>query len=146
MRAHRAGLAVAGPGKALQMRLGSLIVWSFRLLVLGLIGYSAFAAGSNYFHTSEVIDNAFQEAVRRARPSASAPLPRIDEAFAGDVRAAIVRAARRDGLPIDERKLRLSPTPTSIRVEVKWAYPVVTYDGENVIAVPLSLDRTFSIK
>jgi hypothetical protein len=49
-------------------------------------------------------------------------------------------------LPIEDRRLRLSPTPTSIRVEVKWAYPVLTYDGENVIAVPLSLDRTFSTK
>lgn len=128
------------------MRLGRLIVWTVRLVVLGFVGYSAIAAGSNYFQISELIDNGFQEAVRRAKPSASAPLQRIDEAFAADVRAAIVRMARRDGLPIEERKLRLSQTPTSIRVELKWAYPVLAYDGENVIAVPLSLDRTFSIK
>lgn len=128
------------------MKLGRVLAWACRLAVLGLIGYAGFGAGSSYFHTSEVVDTAFQEAVRRAKLSVGSHIQRVDASFTDDVRTGILRAARRDGIPVDERKLRLTNAANTLRVELRWAYPVLSYDGETVLAVPLSVDRTFEVR
>ena len=31
---------------------------------------------------------------------------------------------------------------TAYRVTIKWSYPVVTWDGENILVVPLSVHRS----
>jgi hypothetical protein len=43
-----------------------------------------------------------------------------------DIRAFILRAARSDGLVIEEGDIDVSANPASVYTTVKWSYPLIT--------------------
>jgi hypothetical protein len=46
-----------------------------------------------------------------------------------DIRASILRAARSDGLVIEDGDVHVSANPASVHTTVKWSYRLVTYRG-----------------
>jgi len=40
----------------------------------------------------------------------------------------------------------VSQTPDGVRVTVQWTYPLVAYGERTFVAVPLSVDRSISMK
>jgi hypothetical protein len=123
------------------MRLRTLVV---TVLWLGAIGYGAFvllAAGSSWFQTSGLIEQAVQGVARRA--GSPGPVETGGPGYASDVRGAILFAARRQGIPLDPKNLTVSPEGPGVRVRLHWSYPALSLRGETVLAVPLWIDRSY---
>lgn len=63
---------------------------------------------------------------------------------AGPVRNYIVRGAAESGVPIQERNIVVTSDERSLSVNLRWSFPVVKYHGEDVLEIPLSLERGFA--
>jgi hypothetical protein len=59
----------------------------------------------------------------------------------GDVRTRIVRQANEAGIPIEEREVTVVSADRELRVNVMWTFPVIVYNGESVLAIPLSVKK-----
>jgi type III secretion system FlhB-like substrate exporter len=61
------------------------------------------------------------------------------------IRDEIVSKARKQGIPLNADRLRVSQVERSVSVQAWLAQPIFTVADETVVAVPLSLSRTFNI-
>ena len=115
-----------------------------RLAVWGaLVGYVAFvtvSVVSNYFEMVALVEGAVQKSLLLRQPDVPAG------SYAEEVRDAILRGAERSGLSVDDRNVHVSQTGKTLRVGLKWSYPVVTLHGEPILAIPLSLKRSFDVR
>ena len=125
------------------MRLRTFIRAVVFLGVLGWLGYAGAHAGWSYFATQEIIDRALRESFGRHRPALAAGTQTALDAVAGDVQSGIVLASRRDGFPIQERDVSVSATPAGISAVVNWSYPVITFEGREILVIPLTIRRSF---
>ena len=62
------------------------------------------------------------------------------------VRDEIVANLRRQGIPLDPAKVRISQSGRMVSVELSWGQPIFTASGETVLAVPLAVSRDIEIK
>ena len=126
------------------MRFRTFILVLFWLVVGGYAAYAAALAGSSYFQTRGIVEQAFADASsRQARSGAAAESPGIE--YVTEVRTAVLLGAQRAGIPIDPRNLNVVPERASIRVTLRWSHPVLIYGGESVVAIPLWVDQSFDI-
>jgi hypothetical protein len=120
------------------------VVW---LVVLGYVGYAAIAAGSSYLQVRSLVDQAVDEASRRPRTAAAAAQPTVAlQEFAADTRTAILLGARRVGFDLPPQKLLIEPNNGGIRVRFHWSHVLWIVAEEAVLAVPLWVDRTYTLK
>ena len=83
----------------------------------------------SYFALADIVDRAIEERGK----SAAAP-----------VREFIIKNAAESGVRIEERNVVVTSDDRRLNVNLRWSYPVVSYKGEDVIEIPLSLERAFA--
>jgi hypothetical protein len=127
------------------MRFRSFVMLIFWIVVFSYAAYGLFSAGAVYFQMRTLIDQAFEDATVRQQRSGGMPEAATPE-YVTDVRASIILGAQRAGLPVDPHNLNVAPDKTTIRVSLHWSQPLFTYNGETVVAIPLSIDREFDVR
>jgi len=126
------------------MRFRTFIRLVVFLGALGWIGYTGANAGWSYFATQEIIDRALRESFGRHRSALASGTQTGLDALAGDVLNGIVLASRRDGFPIQDRDVSVSATSAGISAVVNWSYPVITFEGREILVVPMTIRRSFA--
>ncbi len=63
----------------------------------------------------------------------------------GHVKQLVLSGAAESGLTLDDRLVTVTERDHVITVQVRWRYPVVVWNGEPVLAVPLSVERTYGL-
>jgi hypothetical protein len=101
------------------------------LLVVGLFYalYAGFIAVRSYLDVSSAVDRALEEQARNG---------------AASVRAGIVKHAGEAGVPLDDRLVQVGEDERSLSVRLRWSSPVITYNGQHIIEIPLSLERGYA--
>lgn len=123
-----------------------LIGWTLVVvLLLGAFVATAKAAYS-WWQVSSIVDEAALSQIhasvgaRAAGASVSAERRgRLDK-----IRDIIVRNAEGLGLALTHDRVGVAEDETGIRVRVRWVYPLLEWEDEVVVAVPLSIDRSFA--
>ena len=122
----------------------SRVVW---LAVFAYAGYALIAAGSSYLQVRGLVDQAVEEAGKRARTTGAPAQPGVAlQEFAADTRTALLLGARRVGFDLPPQKLLIEPRDGAIRVRFHWSYVLWTMADEAVLAVPLWIDRTYTLR
>ena len=126
------------------MRFVSILRIGWWIGVLVLVIYAGVTAAAAYFRAVEAVESAVDAATRWQKTQrAAAELP-PDHTVA--VRDDIALNLRRQGIPLDPAKLRVSQSGRTVSVELRWAEPIFTASGETVLAVPLAVSRNIEIK
>ena len=128
------------------MRYRTLTAWTIGTILLGTLAYTATFAIANYLETSHLVNRIAADAVAKGKAAADAQLPEARQQFANDVRATLLAASSRPGTGLTRDGVAVSQTPDGVRVTVQWTYPLVAYGERTFVAVPLSVDRSISMK
>ena len=64
---------------------------------------------------------------------------------AARVKEDILKRAATSGVRLDDRELKITEEGRAFTVLVRWTWPVVVYQGEEVLAIPLKHERTFDL-
>lgn len=127
------------------MRLRRLVRWVVVLGILAWIASVIVYAGASYLEASELLEASLNEAARRRQAAlAMGQTPTIDD-MAADVRATVIRAARRTGLQIDERAMVVAGRGNQVGVRVTWSYPALVLGDRTVISIPMSVERALTV-
>ncbi|MBI2526565.1 MAG: hypothetical protein HYV93_11310 [Candidatus Rokubacteria bacterium] len=128
------------------MRLRPLTGWTIVVIFLGSLAYTAAFATASYLETTHLVDWIASDAATKGKAAAD---PRSQEArqrFVSTVRSALLAASGRPGTVLTRDGVAVAETPEGVRVTVQWAYPVFSYGGRTLLAVPLSVDRSISLR
>ena len=128
------------------MRYRTLAAWTIGTILLGTLAYTAAFAIANYLETSDLVNRIAADATAKGMAAADAQLPEARQQFANDVRATLLAASSRPGTGLTRDGVAVSQTPDGVRVTVQWTYPLVAYGERTFVAVPLSVDRSISMK
>ena len=128
------------------MRYRTLTAWTIVTILLGTLAYSAAFATANYLETSHLVNRIAADATAKGMAAADAQLPEARQQFANAVRATLLAASSRPGTGLTSAGVAVSQTPDGVRVTVQWTYPLVAYGERTFVAVPLSVDRSISMK
>jgi len=121
------------------MRIRTPVIWAFWLAVLAYAVYTGASAAYNHASMAELVQDNIEKTTKT--PLAGSESDRVNA-----IRADLLRAAHREGFPLDDRKVTVFQAGSTIHVIVKWSYPVITVAGENVLAIPLKLDRAYPMR
>ena len=118
-----------------------------RLVIgLGLVGwitYTGANAGWSYFATQEVIDRALRESFARHRNAFVSGTQSSLDALTLDAHSAILLASRREGFPVRDGNVSVSANSEGISAVVSLSYPVVTFEGRDILVIPMTIRRLF---
>ena len=128
------------------MRYRTLTAWTIGTILLGTLGYTAAFAIANYLETSDLVNRIAADATAKGMAAADAQLPEARQQFANNVRATLLAASSRPGTGLTRDGVAVSQTPDGVRVTVQWTYPLVAYGERTFVAVPLSVDRSISMR
>ncbi len=64
---------------------------------------------------------------------------------AGRVKDDILRRARVSDVTLDERDVFVTEEGRTLRVLIRWSYPVIVYKGDVVLSIPLAFDKSFAV-
>jgi hypothetical protein len=112
-------------------------LWRLTLVAaIGWAGYIAAHASWTYVATRDAIDSAVREAASRYR----SPLTtgRFTDTMLAEVRDSVVQVAGQGGLPVQAGNVAVRASVTGISATVHYFYPVITLQGMDFVAVPLS--------
>ncbi len=103
------------------------------LLALGFFYavYTGFMSVWSYMEVSN--------AVERAADATS----RLNEDRAAPAKKMILQSARAAEIAVDERHVKVIDRERTITVQVEWRHPVIIWRGDTILAIPLSLERTY---
>jgi len=104
------------------------LVGAFVALAFFYVFYSGVMAVWSYIQIDGVVDKAWEDQGRNG-PTA--------------VHAAILNGAAEAGVPVDARFVVVGEDEREVSVAVRWSFPAVTYKGESLIDIPLSVQRTY---
>jgi hypothetical protein len=127
------------------MRLGRVVSWVVVLAVLFWAGYTAVGAGWSYLTAQELVDKALRDASARHRAAFATGSQTAVDTLTGTVRATILLAAARDGLRMREEDVAVSANAAGFLASVRWSYPIITYQGYDILVVPLFVQRSVSM-
>lgn len=125
------------------MRVRTFVTWLVFLAAFGWVAYTVAFAGWNYFSTQAMIDKVLWEATGRYKIALAMGTPAALDKLVAEVRSSIVYAARREGLPIQEENVSVSVNSAGILVTARWFYPIIRYEGRELLVVPISAQRSF---
>jgi hypothetical protein len=107
-----------------------------KAIVLALVALGAFygfycgvMSAWSYFALADIVDRAVEERGKGA---------------AAPVREFIIKNAAESGVRIEERNVVVTSDDRQLSINLRWSYPVVSYKGEDVVEIPLSLARAFA--
>ena len=128
------------------MRYRTLAAWTIGTILLGTLAYTAAFAIANYLETSDLVNRIAADAAAKGKAASDAQLPEARQQVANDVRATLLAASSRPGTGLTRDGVAVSQTPDGVRVTVQWTYPLVAYGERTFVAVPLSVDRSISMR
>ena len=64
----------------------------------------------------------------------------------GNIREGIMKGAVEAGVPVRSENVTIGLVDNMLDVRVKWAAPMVKYQGEEYLAVPLTVERSFPLR
>lgn len=99
------------------------------LLLVGVIFYAFYVgvlAAWSYYEASVVVDRVLTSPGRLGAEA---------------VRTAILRGVAEAGLRLDERHVTVGETEQGLVVRLAWSQPVLSYQGRELLEIPLSLER-----
>ena len=68
-------------------------------------------------------------------------LERSEAVQADAVRELVIQRAADRGVPLDQTNVLVTEQDAAISVRVVWSWPVFEYQGEEVVKIPLSVER-----
>jgi hypothetical protein len=119
-----------------------LLFWLIFLGLFGWAGYTAALIGWAHFAVQDVVEGVLQDSAPRQRAAFAAGTPQALDRLAVEIRAATLAAARKAGLGLDESNISVALVSSGIQVTVRWTYPAITWNGEDILAIPLSVQRS----
>ena len=127
------------------MRFRTFALWTGGVALLGWAGYTAVSASSAYLAAREMADQVLQEVTPRVRgASAAGDQPPFDYLVAQARQSLLVRA-RRLAIPIGDRDLAVFAEGRGLTVTLKWSYPLISYRGDVILTIPMSLERSLAV-
>jgi hypothetical protein len=104
-----------------------LIFWGLVVVALAYAAYAGMMTAWSYYQIWSSVDQALA-----LKPG--------DHYNADEVKRRVLSGANEAGVPLTERDVVVSESGRGgVAVNVVWTYPVVVYQGETVLAVPLSV-------
>jgi len=107
-------------------------VKAIALALLAIAFFYAFYCGVmsiwSYFAMASIVDQAVTERGKVAAP----------------VRDYIIKNAADSGVRIPDRNVVVTTDERQLNINLRWTFPVVTYKGEDLVEIPLSLQRAFA--
>ena len=97
--------------------------------------YTGAMAVWSYLEITSVVEEVVAE--RASRSEREERATRVQEDIAKKVAAS--------GIKVDDRGVSVSDEGRTLDVSVRWSWPVIVYQGEEVVAIPLRHERTFSV-
>src|SRR2546427_958517 len=82
----------------------------------------------SYFAMASIVDDAVTERGRAA---------------AAPVRDYIIKSAAESGVRIQDRNVVVTTDERQLNINLRWTFPVGTYKGEDIVEIPLSMERAF---
>jgi hypothetical protein len=111
------------------------LFWVFVAIFCVYIFYTGAMAVWSYLEVTSLVEDVVNE--RASRSDRNERATRIRDELAKKV--------AQSGIKIDERSVSVSDTGLTLDVGVRWNMPVVTYQGEDYLSLPLKHERTFNI-
>jgi len=96
--------------------------------------YTGGVAAYSYFQVKAIVEETL---VERAK------VDRYERA--NRVQQDILRKASQSGVPLHERDVSVAEENRTLRVQIRWSYPLFFYKGEAVLSMPLSYDKSFEM-
>ena len=128
------------------MRFRALTSWTMVSILLGSIGYSAAFTTASYLETTHLVDRIASEAAAKGKAAVDAQAQAPRQQFASAVRSGLLAASGRPGTVLTRDGVAVAETSEGVRVTVHWNYPLLSYGGRAVLSVPLSVDRSISMR
>jgi hypothetical protein len=101
-------------------------------VLLAVACFYAFWCGAmavrSYWHLSDIVDMALEQS---------------GKVGAVTVRETILKGAAQWEVPIDADDIVVAEDGQALSVRIKWTWPVITYKGDDVLQIPLSLERSY---
>jgi hypothetical protein len=111
------------------------LFWVFVAILCVYIFYTGAMAIWSYLEITSLVEDVVNE--RASRSDRNERATRI--------RDEIAKKVVQSGIKIDERSVSVSDTGLTLDVGVRWNMPVVSYQGEDYLSLPLQHERTFNI-
>ena len=122
-----------------------LLGWVIVLGLLGWAGYTAAMVGIAHFSVQDIVDGVLHESRNRRRVAFAAGTQQAMSQISAELRGATVLEARRAGFALEEDNVSVALTSAGIQVTVKWAHPALTWGGERVLVIPLTVQRVLGV-
>ena len=127
------------------MRFRSFLRWVIVVVVLCGGGYMAADIGWNYYTVQELVDKALRDASARHRAAFMTGSQIAVDSLAGFARSAILLAALHEGVRMEEKNVSVSANAAGFSATARWSYPVISYQGTDVLVVPMSVRRSLIV-
>ena len=127
------------------MKVGTWIRAVVLLAVLGWAGYTVAGISWSYFTVQEFVEKALRDASTRHRAAFATGTQLAVDSLAASVRSAILLAALHEGLQLGEGDVGVSANSVGLSATVRWSYPVLRYGGDDILVVPMWVQRSFAV-
>lgn len=111
------------------------LFWVFVAIFCVYVFYTGAMAVWSYLEVTGVVEEVVYERASRTG--------RDERAIR--IRDEIAKKVADSGIKIDERSVSVSDAGPTLEVGVHWKWPVVSYQGEDWVSLPLKHERTFNI-
>ena len=109
------------------------LFWLLVAILCVYIFYTGAMAVWSYLEITSLVEDVVNERASRSGRDANR------------IRDEIAKKVADSGIKIDERGVIVSDTGPTLDVGVRWDWPVVTYQGQDYLSLPLKHERTFNI-
>jgi hypothetical protein len=106
-----------------------LFFWGLVAVACCYAAYGAMMSAYQWFQIHSVVDEVLH------------PRNLRELATASDIKRRIVRDATTVGVPLDEREVDVVAGKGVLAIRVAWTFPMLVYQGESVLAIPLSVKK-----
>ena len=111
------------------------LFWVLVAILCVYIFYTGAMAVWSYLEVTSLVEDVVNERASRSG--------RDDRATR--IRDEIAKKVADSGIKIHDRSVTVSDTGPTLDIGVRWNWPVVSYQGEDWVALPLKHERTFNI-
>ncbi len=113
------------------------------LVALGFV-YAFYAGAVAVYSYYQVTDIVKETVTERAGVDRYERAERIRREIL-KIRREILKKATESGVPLSEREVRVTDDNRTLRVLIRWSYPVIFYKGDAVLSIPLKYERSFEM-
>ena len=109
------------------------LVWVFVAIGCVYVFYTGAMVVRSYLEMTSAVEEVVAERASRTERHERA----------GRVRDDIVKKVAASGINVDERAISIADEGRTLDVSVRWNWPVIVYQGRELVAIPLKHERTF---